>query len=413
MSETTDITDEKKPPSKRKRRQAVEAVEIYTTPATPKDVVFLARELILCTLPHSDPGDVPGWSRTNGNLTLSIQPGFNRKTGKNYGIPYGIIPRLIMVWIVTEILRTKSRRLELGNRLSDFLIKLGLDPSRGGERSDARRVRQEMEKLFHSIISFEYSINIENQNGSAWLSMQVAPEGVLWWSDKYPDQLTLFGTSGSWIEVGEKFFQAVMSAPCPLDIRVVRHIKDSSLGIDLYTILNREAFRAMKDDKPRFLAWEWLHEQTGNEYNRLDHFRRDALVQVEAIMAVHSGLIITQQRGYRGQKSGLVISNLSTPSIPSELAREPIQADTNRMPPVLALVPPPPPVPPPPEKFLKPATVARFRGMYPNLDPYACKAAFDAWADALPAERKPRSYDRALMGFAQKWIIGKLIVNNP
>ena len=81
-----DTTDEK-PPSKRQKRQAVEAVQIYTTPATPKDVVFLARELILCTLPHSDPGDVPTWSRKNGNLTLGIQAGYDINTGKSYGIP--------------------------------------------------------------------------------------------------------------------------------------------------------------------------------------------------------------------------------------------------------------------------------------------------------------------------------------
>jgi hypothetical protein len=406
----SDITDDKKPPSKRQKRQAVEAVKIYTTPPTADDLAFIAREFILCTLPHSDPGDVPAWSRTNGNLTLGIQPGFNHKTGKSYGIPYGTIPRLLLVWIVTEIIRTKSRRLELGNRLADFLLKLGLDPSRGGERSDVRRVRQEIEKLFNAIISFAYHPNGGKHGGSARVSMQVAPKWALWWSDKDPDQNALWG---SWIEVSEDFFQAVMNAPCPLDIRVVRHIKDSSLGIDLYTILNREAFRAMKNNKPRFLAWEWLHEQTGNEYKRLDHFRRDALVQVEAIMAVHSGLIITQQRGYRGQKSGLVISNLSTPSIPPDLAREPIQADPNRLPPPLALVPPPPPALPPPERFLKPATVARFRGMYPNLDPYACKAAFDIWADGLPAEEKPRHYDAVFKKFAEKWVVGKLIVNNP
>ena len=111
------------------------------------DIVFLARELILCTLPHNDPGDVRSWSRTNGNLTLGIVAGVNSKTGNGYGIPYGIIPRLILVWIVTEILRTKTRRLELGNRLADFLMKLGLDPSRGGERSDARRVKEQMERL--------------------------------------------------------------------------------------------------------------------------------------------------------------------------------------------------------------------------------------------------------------------------
>lgn len=409
MANTTDTTDDKKPPSKRKQRQAVEAVQIYTTDPSKADLAYMAREFILCTLPHSDPGDVLTWSRTNGNLTLGIASGLNIKTGKPYGIPYGIIPRLILVWMVTEIIRTKSRRLELGNRLADFLLKLGLDPSRGGERSDAWRVREQIERLLHSTISFAYSI--KGYNGSAWHNMEISPDGVLWWSDKDPEKAALFG---SWIEVGEKFFNAIMKAAHPLDIRVLRHIKDSSLGIDLYTILNREAYRAMKDDKPYFLAWEWLLEQTGNEYKRLDNFRRDALAQVEAILAVHPGLIITQQRACRGRKSGLVISNLSTPSIaPREAARDRVQRDPNRQPPALALVPPPELPPPPPERFLKPATVARFRGMYPNLDPYACKAAFDGWQAGLPDERKAKHYDAAFKSFAEKWVVGKLIVSNP
>jgi len=402
--------DDKKPPSKRQQRRAAEATQIYTTPPTSKDVVFLARELILCTLPHSDPGDVLYWGRTNGNLTLGIKAGVNEKTGKSYGIPYGTIPRLVLIWMVTEIIRTKSRRLELGNRLTDFLLKLDLDPSRGGKRSDARRVREQLERLLHAIISFNYSLKGEGRSGSAWLDMQVAPEAVLWWSDKDPEQVALFG---SWIEVGEKFFDAVMNAPHPLDIRVVQHVKDSSLGIDLYTILNREAYRAMKDDKPRFLAWEWLLEQTGNEYSDIRDFRRYALIQIQAIMEVHSGLFIKQQRACKGRKSGLVISNLSNPSISPKLAKAKIQVDANRQPPALALAPQPEPPAPPPERFLKPTTVAKFRGLYPRLDPYACKDDYDAWAAGLPPERKPRFYDAAFMGFAEKWVVGKLIVSNP
>ena len=400
--------DDKKPPSKRQQRQAAEATQIYTTPPTSKDVVFLARELILCTLPHSNPGNVLSWSRTNGNLTLGIVSGVNVKIGIPYGIPYGIIPRLILIWMVTEIIRTKSRRLELGNRLADFLLKLGLNASNGtGKRSDARRVREQLERLLHATISFNYSLKGEGRRGYGWQNMEISPDGVLWWSDKDPDQTALFG---SWIEVGEKFFDAVMNAPHPLDIRVVQHVKDSSLGIDLYTILNREAYRAMRDDKPRFLAWEWLLEQTGNEYSDIRDFRRRSLIQIKAIMEVHSGLFIKFQHGHRGQKSGILISNLSTPSIPIKMAREPVKSAADRTPPALALVPPPAP---PPERFLKPTTVAKFRGLYPRLDPYACKDDFDAWAAGLPPEKKPRFYDAAFMGFAEKWVVGKLIVSNP
>ena len=406
-------TEAKQPPSKR-HLKAIQANQIYTTDPTQKDIVYLARELILCTLPHSDPGDVRAWGRRNGDLNLSVKPGIkqDRKTGEYFsvGIPYGIIPRLILMWMVTEIRRTKSRRLELGHHFADFLAKIGLSFSTGGGvRGDARRVREQMERLFRSIISFEYEQGNGKWRGVTWLDMQVAPKGVFWWSpDRTEDDLLW----GSWIEVSDAFYAVVMAFPAPLDIRVLRHIKDSSLGIDLYAILNREAFRAMNENRPRFLAWEWLHEQTGNEIVDPRNFRRHALVQIEAILAVHSGLIISVVKGCKGQKSGLLISNLSSPSIPPEEPGHPPQrAETaDRTPPDLRRVPKPAP---PPERPLSPASVETFRFMYRGLDPYACKAAYDFWIAGLPPERKPRHYDAAFKGFAEKWVVGKLIVSNP
>jgi len=371
-----------------------------------EDLAFIARELVLCTLPHSDPGDVPAWSRTNGNLTLTIRPGWNNKEKQVYGYPYGTIPRLLLVWIVTEILRTKSRYLELGIRLTDFMAALGLNSSNGSigaKRSDARRLREQMERLFRSTISFEYSMHGDVRNGSAWLDMQVAPEGILWWSEKDPDATTF----GSWIVVGEKFFQAVMANPYPLDTRVLRHIKNSALGIDLYTILNREAYRASKEEKPRFMAWEWLHAQTGNECADIRDFRRNALEQLKQILEVHSGLIVSIKKGRRGQKAGLVVSNLSTPSIRAEQFRaEPlVVARAEPAPPVLAVVAPTPaPIKPP----LKPTTVEDFRERYPYLDPYDCKYAFDVWLEGKSEDDQPKHYDKAFLGFASKWVKGKL-----
>jgi hypothetical protein len=411
MQDDTDDQQPKKqaPLTKRQKNKAIEGFKIYTTPATQADLVFIAREFVLCTLPHSDPGDVPLWKRTNGNLTLGIQPGMNIETGKSYGIPYGTIPRLLLIWMITEILRTKSRRLELGNHLSDFMKALGLNSSNGStgaKRSDARRLRKQMERLFHATISFMYSQKGAARTGSAWLDMQIAPEGILWWSDKEPDNGVLWG---SWIEVSEKFYQAVMANPHPLDIRVLRHIKDSALGIDLYTILNREAYRAMKDGKPRFLAWEWLYMQTGNEYTTetaVHDFRRKALVQIDEITKIHSGLLVKIQKGRRGQKSGLVISNLSTPSIIPEQPRQSLPqgaGEAQQQPPSLAIVPPS-------EKafrHLKPATVEQFRALYPLLDPNACQYAFDAWQGRLAPEDRAKHYDKAFLGFASKWVKGK------
>ena len=186
-------------------------VGIFEETPSAKDAAFIARELVLASLPHSNPGDRPLWTRRNGHVTLAIQPGMNIQTGKSYGYPYGIIPRLLLFWITTEALRTKNRRLELGNSLSGFMTALGLSSYTGrGKRGDATRLRDQMERLFRSRFSLERYEEDDARAGKSWLDMQVAPQGDLWWSVRAPDQGALWG---SWIELGELFYTAMISAP--------------------------------------------------------------------------------------------------------------------------------------------------------------------------------------------------------
>ena len=130
--------------------------EIRTTPEPdPTDIAFMARQLVQATLPHTVPrGHPPEWSRRNGDLTLAIRPGYktDQLTGKRVciGYPYGTIPRLLLFWITREAVQTKSPRLELGASLNAFMRALGLNPdngSSGAKRSDARRLREQMERL--------------------------------------------------------------------------------------------------------------------------------------------------------------------------------------------------------------------------------------------------------------------------
>ena len=136
-----------------------------------------------CTLPHRDPGDVEHWGRRNGHLSLGIQRGWDLKLNRPIGHPYGVIPRLLLLWITTEAVRTKSRRIELGPSLSAFMRELHLIPSStgGGKRSDATRLREQMRRLFSAHISFQVNVDDPHRHGVAWLHMEIAPEGMLWW----------------------------------------------------------------------------------------------------------------------------------------------------------------------------------------------------------------------------------------
>ena len=260
---------------------------------TPNDTAWLARQLVQATLPHKDPGDVPAWGRVNGNLSLTISPSWeiDKETGKpvSSGIPYGTIPRLLLFWITTEAIKKKSRKIELGNSLSEFMRELEIVPT-GGRWGSITRLRNQMNRLFKARISFDQTTA---QNNS-WLSMEVAPKGQLWWDYKNPENGSLFT---SWIELGESFYEALTSAPVPLDMRALKALRKSPLALDLYAWVTYTTYAASQKDEPRSVSWALLHEQFGSDYSRVDNFRTKALSAFEKIQAVYPDLKIEKVRG--------------------------------------------------------------------------------------------------------------------
>jgi hypothetical protein len=249
---------------------------------------FMARQLVQATLPHKNPGNVPAWSRSNGGLTISIQPGIDAKQ-KITGYPYGTIPRLLMFWLTTEAVRGNSRRIELGNNLAEFMETLGLNPRMGGKRSDVKRLQDQMRRLFHSRISFT-----QDSKGEAWINMQVTSKGMLWWDSSQPSQSTLWK---NWIEIGEDFFEAITSSPVPVDVRALRALKKSPLALDLYAWATYTAYKTQKNCQSYSVSWEILHEQFGAEYSDVKEFARNAWRCLLKVQSVYPELSIERVRG--------------------------------------------------------------------------------------------------------------------
>jgi Plasmid encoded RepA protein len=208
------------------------------------EAAFMARQLVQYTLPHTNPGSVEAWQRRSGNLSLVIQPGWDAEKGRSVGYPYGTIPRLLLFWVTTEAVRTKQRRLELRRNLAQFIRDVGLNPNTGGgRRSDARRLKDQMTRLFSSRISVQQTIEEPNRHGKRWLNMDVAPKGEFWWDPKRPDQATLWE---NWVELGEDFYNAITAAPVPFDLRALRALKRSPLALDLYAWVCYRAFSIVR-----------------------------------------------------------------------------------------------------------------------------------------------------------------------
>ena len=266
------------------------------------EAAYLARELVQCTLPHKNPKDVTSWVRRNGDFALILETSLDQKTLKPVGLPYGSMPRLILLWIVTEAIRTKSRHIKLGGTLNDFLRALGLDPNTGGGKfSDAKRLKQQVERLLHCRISFHYSEGNAQKGRKAFLNMELAREGSFWWDIKNPEQGGLFESE---IVLGEVFFEAITAAPVPVDMRALLPLKKSPLAIDVYTwstyrlhTMQRAGHRQIK------IPLADLQKQFGSEYNRLRDFKAAFTEALDKVQTVFPAL------DYRFEEAALVLQD--------------------------------------------------------------------------------------------------------
>jgi hypothetical protein len=266
---------------------------------------YMARQLVQCTLPHSDPGNKPVWRRQNGALTLSIRPYIDRKTDKAL-YPYGTIPRLLLFWLVTEATQKHSRHIRLGNSLDAFMRAVGLNPrTGGGKRGDAKRLHAQMERLFRAVISFDD----ERPTHATYLDMQIAPRGAFWWDPKRTLQDNLWE---SWIELGEDFYEAITAAPVPIDLRALRALRRSPLALDLYSLLTYTAFVVSRRKRERTIPWEGLHAQMGSDYTYLNNFMKKVLLAIRKIRLVYSELRVEVTR------EGLTVAKSAVPAISSK-----------------------------------------------------------------------------------------------
>ena len=267
------------------------------------DVGFMARLMTLCSLPRTNPGNRLQYIRRNGPYTLGMAAGIHNK------LPYGNIPRLLLAWVCTEAVKTQSRELVLGRSLSEFMRELGMQTSGGSTRGDRARLRNQMDRLFNAQVSLIY----EDDRGKASVNSQIADRTELWWNPRRPDAPTLWDSK---IELGEKFFNEIIGHPIPLDMNILKALKRSSLGLDLYLWLTYRTFSLKRTLQ---LSWKRLYRQFGvdpakaDDKRTVDAFRTDCLRELIKIKTAWPGL------NYYTAKGVLVLSP-SKPSIaPSNL----------------------------------------------------------------------------------------------
>ncbi len=280
----------------RLEQQLIEAaIDIRQRQPLSSELSFMAKHLVQVTLPHRDPGDAALWTRTNGDLTLVIARTSVDETGKPIGYPFGTIPRLLLYWITSEAVRTKSRRLELGHNLAEFMRDVGLSPDTGrGKRGDAHRLKDQMIRLFSSSISFQYTKNVEGIIGQRSLGMLIAPRRELWWEPRSLNQSSLWQ---SWIELGEDFYNAITGSAVPVDTRALKAIKNSPLALDLYSWATYKAYQLYIKGQPQIITYADFMRQFGTDYSDPKNFKRKLLAALKKVQRVYPSLKIESVDG--------------------------------------------------------------------------------------------------------------------
>ena len=262
------------------------------------DLGFMARMMALCSLPRTNPGNRLQYKRVNGPFTLYMTAGGGNK------LPYGNLPRLILAWVSTEAVRTQSRVLILGSSLSEFMRTLGMEDRSGSPRGDRTRLRNQMDRLFHSHVQLIY----EDEQHKASVSSQVADRTDLWWNPKRPDELSLWDSK---ILLSEAFFNEIISHPVPLDMNTLKALKRCALGLDLYLWLTYRIFTLKSLQR---LTWQQLYRQFGTDPAKASdkfivrNFRQNVLRELKKIKLAWPELNYTTARG-------VLILHPSTPAI--------------------------------------------------------------------------------------------------
>lgn len=214
-------------------------------------LAFMARALVMATLPHSKPDDLY-FQRKNGHYTLTMI------ANPKYGLPYGALVRLLLAWLVTEAVSKKSPEISLGKSLSKFLKKLSLR-NIGGIRGSAARVRDQLTRLLTCSISCDFK---DNKNGFYENEQfHIGRAFTLWWNPLKDAAGDL--KSASKIVLAKDFYEELISKPIPIHFDALRLLRNSPLQIDIYVWLTYR-FSFLKNDV--FIPWKVLMQQFGSDY---------------------------------------------------------------------------------------------------------------------------------------------------
>lgn len=229
------------------------------------------------------------FERQSGPFSLSLEAGrlFDGRTWVDHPLPYGTTPRLVMVHLSSEAVRTQDRRVELGDSMRQFLQTLGLQTN-GGQRGGYTVLRKQIEAL----AACRLTIGMQAEGRVVTVDAKPIKKFEAWLQTD-GDQRTLWPGS---IELSADFYETLRAHAVPLDHRALAALKHSALALDIYTWLAHRLCRVREAGGVR-LTWDNLKNQFGQEYGGVKDFKREFRAGLRQVAAVYPSARLAEEYG--------------------------------------------------------------------------------------------------------------------
>jgi len=245
----------------------------------PAAIGFMPRILVLTTLPHSRP-TTRRFERINGRFSLRLE------ARRSIGLPYGLYPRLILIYLTTQAVCTKSPEIDLGRTPNDLARRLGLAPI-SGPRGTSKRLHDQLHRLVSTRFTWQYSKDFRTQESG---------RGLITSSNPTIELLKTFfqGQPPTWkseLVLSRQFFHEITRSAVPVDLRAIERLKGSPLAIDIYIWLT---YRMSYLRRPCLIPWKALDHQFGATYARSRDFHRSFCAHLRVVVGVYPAVRLRQ-----------------------------------------------------------------------------------------------------------------------
>jgi hypothetical protein len=209
----------------------------------------------MTALPHKGIPETQ-WLRQGAGVKLLVESGSDSDLHP-IGIPFGSIARMILLYLQTEAVKTRSREIELGRSMNQWLTSMGID--NGGKTY--KLVREQAKRLSLCRLTFYR----ETPNATFVTNGSFVRDAII--PTREGDQLPLWREV---VRLDEGFYASLIEHPMPVREAAIRQIGSRSMAIDVYVWL---AHRLHRLAKPTPVSWRAVYEQFGAGYAQFRQFK--------------------------------------------------------------------------------------------------------------------------------------------